>query len=41
MDKKFIELDKGQAEGFRIDLDNAPLILVKAKEGMSCADILT
>jgi len=33
MDKKIIELDKGQAEGFRIDLDNAPLILVKAKRG--------
>jgi len=33
MDKKIIELDKGQAEGFRIDLNNAPLILVKAKRG--------
>ena len=33
MDKKIIELDKGQAEGFRINLDNAPLILVKAKKG--------
>jgi uncharacterized protein YunC (DUF1805 family) len=33
MNKKIIELDKGQAEGFRIDLDNAPLILVKAKRG--------
>ncbi|MCX6667664.1 MAG: DUF1805 domain-containing protein [Euryarchaeota archaeon] len=33
MDKKFIELDKGQAEGFRIDLDNAPLILMKARKG--------
>jgi uncharacterized protein YunC (DUF1805 family) len=33
MDKKIIELDKGQAEGFRIDLDNAPLILVRAKRG--------
>ena len=33
MNKKIIELDKGQVEGFRIDLDNAPLILVKAKRG--------
>ena len=33
MDKKIIELNKGQAEGFRIDLDNAPLILVKARKG--------
>lgn len=33
MDKKIIELDKGQAVGFRIDLDNAPLILVRARKG--------
>jgi len=33
MNKKTIELDKGQAEGFHIDLDNAPLILVKARKG--------
>jgi len=36
MDKKIatpIELDKGQATGFLIDLGTAPLILIKAKKG--------
>jgi len=33
MEKKIIELDKGQSEGFLIDLNNAPLILIKARKG--------
>jgi uncharacterized protein YunC (DUF1805 family) len=31
--EKIIQLDKGKAEGFLIELDNAPLILIKAKKG--------
>lgn len=36
MNKKMatqIELDKGQATGYLIELGNAPLILIKAKKG--------
>jgi uncharacterized protein YunC (DUF1805 family) len=33
MEKKIIELEKGKAEGFLIELGNASLILIKAKRG--------
>jgi len=33
MEKSIIELDNGDVVGYSIDLDNAPLILIKARKG--------
>ena len=33
MEKRIIELENDDVIGYRIDLDNAPLILIKARKG--------
>lgn len=33
MNKKLIRLEKGTVEGYQIDLENAPLLLILAKKG--------